>query len=70
MQDRAIMAANAKPQQLVPYKPDDNQQFWCRELDGSYTLRTAKDIQEELQPGYWQRGAKEVPYFVRTEKKK
>jgi hypothetical protein len=69
MQNRAIHAAHAKPHQLVPYQPTEEEQFWCRELDGSYTLRTSKDIEADLQPGHWEYGDRGVPYFVREEVK-
>ncbi|KAA6408767.1 MAG: hypothetical protein FRX48_07110 [Lasallia pustulata] len=58
-----------KPVQLVPYDPSPEQQFWCRELDTSYTLRTAKDITENLQPGFWQYAQGGYPYWVCMEKK-
>ncbi|WEW56159.1 hypothetical protein PRK78_001594 [Emydomyces testavorans] len=54
-----------RPQSLVPYKPADGQQWWCRELDGSYTLRTTNDIMENLQPGQWIYSSTGFPYFVR-----
>lgn len=65
MQNRAIHDAHAQPRQLAPYEPSTYQQFYCRELNGSYSLRTAREIQEDLQPGYWQAGSKGVPYFIR-----
>lgn len=44
------------PTQLAPYKPADGQQFWCKELDGSWTLRTHTDIvMGEVSPGHWER---------------
>lgn len=44
------------PTQLAPYKPADGQQFWCKELDGSWTLRTHQDIvMGEVSPGHWER---------------
>ena len=58
----------AEPHRMVPYKASNDQQFWCRELDGSYTLRTATDIMEGAQPGYWQRGESGYPYFIREKK--
>ncbi|MCJ1335958.1 hypothetical protein MMC09_001232 [Bachmanniomyces sp. S44760] len=54
-----------KPVHLVPFNQSDDQQLWVRELDGSYTLRTVKDIQENLQPGYWQYAQPGgYPYFI------
>lgn len=40
-------------------------QFWVREVDGSYTLRVARDIPENCQPGSWTNAASGYPYFVR-----
>ena len=58
-----------KPVQLVPYNPSGEQQFWCRELDSSYTLRTSKDITENLQPGFWQYAQPGgYPYWYRMKK--
>ena len=66
MQNRTIHAATAKTTQLMPYKPADEEQFWCRELDGSYTLRTSREIMDDCQPGNWQQGRERHPYFVRA----
>ncbi|KAI9880053.1 MAG: hypothetical protein M1830_005785 [Pleopsidium flavum] len=58
-----------KPTHLIPYKPSPSQQWWCRELDGSYTLRTTNDIMDNLQPGFWQYAQPGgYPYFIRQEK--
>ncbi|EER27651.1 hypothetical protein CPC735_029870 [Coccidioides posadasii C735 delta SOWgp] len=54
-----------RPQSLVPYKPAEGQQWWCREVDGTYTLRTTNDIMENLQPGKWIYSSTGFPYFVR-----
>ncbi|EEP79071.1 predicted protein [Uncinocarpus reesii 1704] len=54
-----------RPQSMIPYKPADGQQWWCREIDGSYTLRTTNDIMENLQPGKWVYSSTGFPYFVR-----
>ncbi|KAM5458435.1 hypothetical protein MaudCBS49596_000348 [Microsporum audouinii] len=54
-----------RPQSMVPYRPAEGQQWWCRELDGSYTLRTTNDIMENLQPGYWAYSSSGYPYFIR-----
>ena len=44
------------PTQLAPYKPADGTQFWCKETDGSWTLRTHSDILiGEVSPGHWER---------------
>lgn len=32
------------PTQMFPYKPEDGQQFWCKETDGTWTLRTHSDL--------------------------
>ncbi len=67
-QDIAIAQASGsnQPVNLVPHQATNSQMWWCRELDGSYTLRNTNTIQEALQPGYWAyapRGG--YPYFIR-----
>lgn len=37
---------------------DPNTEFYCRELDGSWSLRTCTDIVTNCQPGFWQTNAK------------
>lgn len=37
---------------------DPNTEFYCRELDGSWSLRTCTDIVKNCQPGFWQTNAK------------
>lgn len=58
------------PTQLAPYKPADGQQFWCKELDGSWTLRTHTDIvMGEVSPGHWERHATSgYFYWVRSKR--
>lgn len=53
------------PVQMVPYKAAPGQQFWCRELDGSWTLRTVQETMVELQPGYWDKGQSGHAVFIR-----
>ena len=67
-QNHAVHKAHAKPTPLVPYKPSNDQQYYCRELDGSYTLRTPTDVMENLQPGYWKYSEEGYPYFIRQKK--
>ena len=51
--------------QLVPYKPDPAQQFWCRELNGVWSLRTCDDIMKNAQPGDWRDSKSGYPVFYR-----
>lgn len=53
--------------QLVPQTAGPNNEYYCRELDGTYTIRTVNTIMNELQPGQWQRGSSGYPYFVRRQ---
>lgn len=53
------------PVQMVPYKAAPGQQFWCRELDGSWTLRTVNETMAELQPGYWDKSQSGHAIFIR-----
>ena len=54
-----------KPMELVPASPTPSQQFYVRELNGAYTLRTMTDIETSCQPGSWYRAQTGYPYFVR-----
>ncbi|KIX09117.1 uncharacterized protein Z518_00195 [Rhinocladiella mackenziei CBS 650.93] len=38
-----LVSAQQSPSQFVPYKPGSSPQFWCKELDGSWTLREYND---------------------------
>ena len=63
----AAAAAAAKPVQLIPQITAAPQQYYCRELNGSYTLRSTNEIMEKLQPGYWTfANPGGYPYWVRT----
>ena len=59
------VGANDKSDVLPP-KGSNAKQFWCRELDGAYTLRSLLTIEEALQPGHWAVAKAGHPYFVRT----
>lgn len=68
-QNAAIAQASGatKPVQLIPQGGTASSQYYCRELNGSYTLRTTTEIMETLQPGYWQyANPGGYPYWVRT----
>ncbi|RMD41150.1 hypothetical protein DV735_g4008, partial [Chaetothyriales sp. CBS 134920] len=62
-----IMQMPQAPTQLVPFKPGTSQQFWVKELDGSWTLREYNDvIMGEIGPGHWERHATSgYFYYVR-----
>jgi hypothetical protein len=66
----AQASGSNQPTMLVPYKAKGTQDWWVRELDGTWTLRSTTTIQDALQPGYWCYGEGGVPCFVRTEKAK
>lgn len=42
-----------------------NQEFYCRELDGSWSLRNMNAIMKECQPGFWQSSQSGYPVFYR-----
>ena len=54
--------------QMVPQPASPNDEFWCRELTGHYTLRTMNTIMHSLQPGVWAIANSGYPYFVRHAK--
>lgn len=49
----------------IPYG-DKNAEFWCRELDGSWTLRTLTDIMNNCQPAFHQISESGWPVWYRT----
>ena len=63
-----------QPAQAVePAKPEEPkltgnpaQEFYCREFDGSWSLRTATAIEKECRPGFWQSSESGFPVFYRT----
>lgn len=59
-----MAAVGQPPSQLAPYKPSAGQQFWCKELDGSWTLREHNDVvMGELGQGHWERHPTSGYYF-------
>ena len=66
---QAVQAAEpakpAKPEE-PKLKGDPNQEYYCRELDGHYSLRTANAIYKECQPGYWQSSQSGYPVWHRS----
>ncbi|KAJ4502456.1 hypothetical protein HRR83_005551 [Exophiala dermatitidis] len=66
----AIMYANLAasqqqpPSQLAPYKPGASPQFWCKELDGSWTLREYNDaLKADFPAGHWEKHATSGYYY-------
>ena len=59
----------AKPEPAKPEPAkltgDPNQEFYCRELDGSWSLRNMNAIMKECQPGFWQTSPSGWPVFYR-----
>ncbi|KAK5058617.1 hypothetical protein LTR84_010880 [Exophiala bonariae] len=57
--------AQAQPTQIAPYKPGTGQQFWCKEADGSWTLRDQTDA-ATLGAGHWEtHSTSGYHYFVK-----
>ncbi|MCJ1442826.1 MAG: hypothetical protein MMC23_003323 [Stictis urceolatum] len=67
MQNRAIHYEQQQKVQLVPYQeaPNSEHQYWCKELDGNYTLRTIKEIGDDCKIGHWQLSKDNYWYWVR-----
>lgn len=56
--------------EIAPKDPKPDQMFWCREVDGSWTLRTVFTIENDLRPGRWQVDAQRgYLVFIRAQKK-
>ena len=55
-----------EPLQFVPEVPTGNTQYYCKETNGSWKLRTTNDIMNHCQPGDWRIHPESgYPYFVR-----
>ncbi|KAK4935258.1 hypothetical protein LTR10_023652 [Elasticomyces elasticus] len=51
-----MAASQSQPTMLAPYKPGSSPQFWCKELDGSWTLREYNDTMKgDFPAGHWER---------------
>ncbi|KAL8999022.1 MAG: hypothetical protein Q9169_002020 [Polycauliona sp. 2 TL-2023] len=53
------------PMNMVPANPGAGQQFWCKELNNAFTLRSMTDIETSCQPGSWHTSSVGYPYFIR-----
>lgn len=71
VEDNRRIAARERvhePNDMRPLNPRDDQLFWVRELDGTFTLRTYATIEGDLQPGKWhQHPASGSAFFVRRQ---
>lgn len=61
----AAAAPSGKPSQLVPFKQEDEPQYWCRELEGDWTLRTVEEIDRECKLGFWTYTNEGHPFYTR-----
>ncbi|KAI5290500.1 hypothetical protein KEM54_001363 [Ascosphaera aggregata] len=62
----AVSTGASGPFTLAPYKVEAGQQFWCQELDGTWSLRTQSDIEENCKPGLWMPTATGTVAWMRT----
>lgn len=54
--------------QLVPQNASPDNEYYCRELDGTWTVRTVNTIMNHLNPGRWHYATNGYPYWVRLAK--
>lgn len=54
--------------QLVPQNASPDNEYYCRELDGTWTVRTVNTIMNSLNPGQWAYATNGYPYWVRLSK--
>lgn len=51
---------------FIPEVPTGNTTYYCKELDGTWQIRSTNDIMNNCQPGDWRNHSKTgYPYFVR-----
>ena len=55
--------------QFLPEEPTGKTEYYCKELNGTFTVRTTNDIINKCQPGDWRTHSQTgYPYFVRRSK--
>lgn len=57
-----------KTMHYIPYNPPttSDREWYCKELDGSYSIRGTTDIMQNCQPGRWALAkSTNHPYFIR-----
>lgn len=63
-----VHAANSRadePQDFKPADPDPMRQYWCREVDGTYLLRSRYNIeQESFGPYRWYINEKSRAFYA------
>lgn len=50
---------------LVPREVSPDNEYLCKELDGSWSTRTIYTIINSLQPGRWEQGSGRDMYWIR-----
>ena len=65
---RAHSLGGFNPVQLVPQNASPDNEYYCRELDGTFTVRTVNTIMNHLNPGQWAYASSGYPYWVRHAK--
>ncbi|KAE8392603.1 hypothetical protein ETB97_004021 [Aspergillus alliaceus] len=68
----AVSAGSSSTKLLyqVPYLVEEDRQFWVREPNGDYVLRTVKQIAEKQRAGHWANTCTGQPYFHCEPKRK
>ena len=56
------------PVQLVPQNASPDNEYYCRELDGTWTVRSVNTIMNSLNPGQWAYATTGYPYWIRHSK--
>ena len=59
----------SQPLQFLREEPTSKTEYYCKELNGTWTQRTTNDIMNNCQPGEWRFHSQTgYPYFVRKAK--
>ena len=53
---------------LIPQDASPDNEYICRELDGTHSVRTVNTIMNSLTPGHWAYGPRGYPYWIRHSK--
>ena len=62
---RAQSHGGSNQPQLVPEQASPDNEYFCREVDGTWTVRTVNTIMNSLTPGQWAYATNGYPYWVR-----
>ena len=65
MENRITMDKHIKASKKKGFVRSAGDPYWCKEVNGRFTVRTAADIYNSCRPGHWTVGEEGYPSFTR-----